>query len=261
MTEPSSPSALDDFEQLAAEWARPLELQPASGDWVAARVAVARVCNLCTIGEQAAAAAIARRAVLAIPVAALTWWAGEDPHDYIDRTSYFRENRRKNLHFSRTPDRKSFDEILHFFEALESPDRADATWQFEYGSWATGDFRVRLERDFSDVSLSVTGLQFDTVALEAAFGAGANAELGPIASDSRRRGGRPLSAAWPQWVAELAAYLHEHGFPNGSGSQGQEAVITAIADGLASKGLPCPSRSTVQPIVQAVLNRLRQDGR
>jgi hypothetical protein len=69
--------------------------------------------------------------------------------------------------------------------------------------------------------------------------------------------GRRLSERWPAWIAELVAYVHEHGIPAGIGSQGQEEVITGVAKALAERGEETFARSTVQPAVQAMLDRLR----
>lgn len=69
-----------------------------------------------------------------------------------------------------------------------------------------------------------------------------------------------LTSRWHQWVAELVHHIHDSGVPSGVGSQGQEALINAVADGLSKRGVEALSRSTVQPVVQAVLDRLRGAG-
>jgi hypothetical protein len=74
------------------------------------------------------------------------------------------------------------------------------------------------------------------------------------------KGGRRQSKAWPDWIAELVAHIHEEGCPAGEGSQGQEAIIDAVANRLAKRGIEGPSRSTVQTAVRAVLHRLRSAG-
>jgi hypothetical protein len=68
---------------------------------------------------------------------------------------------------------------------------------------------------------------------------------------------RALRATWSDWIAELVSETHDHGFPNGIGSQGQEELIKRVADGLAKRGITAPGRSTVQPVVQAALDRHR----
>jgi hypothetical protein len=70
-------------------------------------------------------------------------------------------------------------------------------------------------------------------------------------------GGRRLSERWPDWVAELTFHIHENGYPDGSGSQGQQELIDGIADRLAKRGLDAPARATVQTTIQAVLDRHR----
>ncbi len=68
---------------------------------------------------------------------------------------------------------------------------------------------------------------------------------------------RRLSDAWPEWVAELAWIIHEQGISPGAGSQGQEDLINQVADAVAQRGGAGLARTTVQPVVQAVLDRLR----
>lgn len=68
---------------------------------------------------------------------------------------------------------------------------------------------------------------------------------------------RALNAKWADWIAEFVSQVHDHGFPAGIGSQGQEELIQRVADGLAKRGIVGPARSTVQSIVQATLDRVR----
>ena len=79
----------------------------------------------------------------------------------------------------------------------------------------------------------------------------------PTAPANTNSSVRKLSDRWRPWVAELVAYIHENGIPNREGSQGQEELINAVADALAKCGKQGIARSTVQPVVQAVLDRLR----
>ena len=46
-----------------------------------------------------------------------------------------------------------------------------------------------------------------------------------------------MAATWPDWVAELVNYIHEHGVPEGDGVAGVDMLLKAVADGLA-----CDSR-------------------
>jgi hypothetical protein len=70
-------------------------------------------------------------------------------------------------------------------------------------------------------------------------------------------GGRPMSASWPIWVAELVAVIHEQGVPLGDGVEGVDQLIAKVADQLAECGRDGPSRTTVQATVRSVLLRLR----
>lgn len=82
-------------------------------------------------------------------------------------------------------------------------------------------------------------------------------QLGTKSSATSRR----LKDPWPAWVAELTFHIHESGYPNGEGSQGQGELISAVADALAERGIESLGRTTVQPIVQAVLDRFRAASR
>lgn len=245
------------MDSFVAELKRPIVLKKESGEWISAREAKTIVEDICKIGDDDAIGAICRRAVVVIPVRAITWSRSEDPHDYINRFDYFHDRETDFSHFNRILFRTAFSEICGFFEVLEAASQGGDYSRIEHANWQTGDFKLTVERDFSDVTLTVVGLQFDKVALAQSFAGVVQTPApepleGPIA-----RKGRPPSPAWPDWIAELVAYIHEHGFPAGEGSQGQEALITAIADRLAERGLESPSRATVQAAARSVLDRLR----
>lgn len=74
------------------------------------------------------------------------------------------------------------------------------------------------------------------------------------------KGRRPANW-WPDFAEELAIYIHEEGLPEGIGTDGQSIVIDAVFRRLAVRGKPEPSRSTVQPVINAVLRRLRSAGK
>jgi hypothetical protein len=119
-------------------------------------------------------------------------------------------------------------------------------------NWETGDFaisRPQRARAFG-VTFHIDGLR---EMIPSAF-----EEVQPAVEPSPRQGGRKMSERWPQWVAELAAMIHEEGFPDGS--IGSDVVIRRIEERLADKGLEGPPRTTVQPTVRAVLSRLRGAG-
>ena len=74
------------------------------------------------------------------------------------------------------------------------------------------------------------------------------------------RGGRSRSESWTDWIAELVCHIHEEGMPPGSGAEGQDALIGAIDERLAARGIESLGRSTVQAATRAVLVRLRSAG-
>ena len=71
------------------------------------------------------------------------------------------------------------------------------------------------------------------------------------------KGGRRPANWWPAFAEELAMYVHESGIPDGRGSEGQTDVIDAVFLRLQNSQKPEPSRTSVQPVVSAVLNRIR----
>lgn len=115
-------------------------------------------------------------------------------------------------------------------------------------NWATGDFDAILDSEMTRAA--AFGVEFwgpDITAIVPA----PKAEATP--SPGRRRGD-----FWADWTAELVARIHEHGMPAGQGAEGQQELINAVADALMARGIEPPGRTTVQPIVQAVLSRLRK---
>ncbi|MXO66587.1 hypothetical protein GRI91_12545 [Altererythrobacter endophyticus] len=209
------------------------------------------------VNDEDARIALCKRAVVVIPLNCTSWAVNVQPHDYIDRFKYLANEKRQNKHFKRYIDQQSLAEILHFFEILLEKENYKDSSPIRYASWQTGDFEVDLEQDFSTVTLSIVGLQFDRIALENCLADGTDEEPKLTSAISKKRGGRPPSAAWPRWVAELVHYIHENGYPDGEGAQGQEMLINSVADRLAEQGFPSPSRSTVQRSIQAVLDRFR----
>jgi len=122
-------------------------------------------------------------------------------------------------------------------------------------NWAVGDFSTWID----DQKIEAFGVCFHRSDLETMI---PNAfkvdEPVDAASPAPKAGGRPLSVLWPDWVAELAAHVHEHGIPPGEGVAGQDELIAAVEIALAKRGLEAPSRATVQGTVRKVLERLRK---
>jgi hypothetical protein len=133
--------------------------------------------------------------------------------------------------------------------------------------WVAGAFVGRGVVNENDVKVRLTDVEFEVagvVRLERAERARQEGEAGVPESTLGGSGnvagaerGRRLSELWRPWVAELVAYIHANGLPAGVGSQGQEELIKAIEEAFAQRGEETLSRSTAQPVVQAVLDRLR----
>ncbi|MDZ4054615.1 MAG: hypothetical protein U1A07_25840 [Phenylobacterium sp.] len=121
-------------------------------------------------------------------------------------------------------------------------------------NWTTGDFETWLEQR---TRLQAFGVKFhkQTVLGMLPHTPGTTMASAPVQIQAR---GRPRSEAWPHWVAELVAYIHEEGMPAGEGTRGQDELIAAVEDRLSGRGLEAPSRTTVQETAKAVLLRLRE---
>ena len=132
-------------------------------------------------------------------------------------------------------------------------------------NWGTGRFAARGAIDGDTYKTVVAGIQFDVsgiVEIESQVGPARPAQSKDDGNNDNLPppnfpAGRKLSQQWRPWVAELVAEIHDHGVPEGVGSQGQEELIKRVADGLAKRGIEGLGRSTVQPVVQEVLNRMR----
>lgn len=125
--------------------------------------------------------------------------------------------------------------------------------------WVSGTFAGSGQLGGAKYFVKATDVKLDAegvLALEAMLKAEA-AGGGTAAANFSVIGGRPRTEKWSVWTAELAAFIHEQGIPEGTGVEGQDAVIAAIDARLNERSLEGPARSTVQPFVRAVLRRLR----
>lgn len=248
----------DSFEEIRAQVTAPVELGEASGEWISAREAKATV-ELLTDGNQAQAiAAICRRAVIAVPVRASTYARREDPHDYIDRLDFFAGREVDLSHFKRTLTQGAFAEIRGFFELI-----GDAPWDdfdgfrngVEYAVWATGDFKAKVPMDFSDVTLTVVGLQFDRKALLSSFGEEPQPPETPAIAIRTNGGGRPPKYDWEGALIHIAALAnHPDGLPSGSGAQAE--IARRIADWFESTGGDCPADSEIRRRAARIMQAL-----
>ena len=131
-------------------------------------------------------------------------------------------------------------------------------------NWKSGRFAGSGDVDDNSYKAIISGLEFQVGAIVELEGIEVTPGDGSAATPSAEQpqgriatAGRKRSDQWQAWVAELVAHIHNQGIPEGIGSQGQEELIRTIADALAKRGEETLSRSTVQPVVQSVLDRLR----
>jgi hypothetical protein len=132
-------------------------------------------------------------------------------------------------------------------------------------NWGTGRFAARGTVDGDAYKTIIAGVEFEVsgiVEIESQVRTALPLESKDDGNEANLPPpnlpvGRRLSEQWRPWIAELVAEVHNHGVPAGVGSQGQEELIKRVADALAKRGIEGLGRSTVQPVVQAVLNRMR----
>ncbi len=247
----------ESFDEILAKVTAPVELGEPSGDWISAREAKATVEQLAGVSEAQAIAAICRRAVIAVPVRASTFSRGEDPHDYIDRLDFFADREVDLSHFKRTLTQEAFAEIRGFFELI-----GEALWDayddfkngVEYAVWATGDFKAKVPMDFSDVTLTVVGLQFDRKALVSSFGEEPQPPETPAIA-IRSNGGRPRKYDWEGALIHIAALAnHPDGLPTGSGAQAE--IARRIADWFEGSGGETPADSEIRRRAARIMQAL-----
>lgn len=73
--------------------------------------------------------------------------------------------------------------------------------------------------------------------------------------------GRSAAKWWPDFAEELALTVYEEGIPEGTGHEGQSDLLDKVFARLSAAGKPEPSRTTVQPVINAVLARIRSAGK
>lgn len=131
----------------------------------------------------------------------------------------------------------------------------------DYGTsdWVSGVFSGVCNRDKSEQEITVYGVELSVSDISGIPHAIAPGSQFPKAGGSQKStaAGRNLSERWPNWIAELAHYIHHEGVPPGSGVSGQDDMIGAIETRMIERSLKAPGRTTVQPAVRAVLLRLR----
>lgn len=80
-------------------------------------------------------------------------------------------------------------------------------------------------------------------------------------SEPKQGRGRSAAKWWPDFAEELALTVYEEGIPGGAGHEGQSELLDKVFARLSAAGKPEPGRATVQPVINAVLARIRSAGK
>jgi hypothetical protein len=81
------------------------------------------------------------------------------------------------------------------------------------------------------------------------------------ASEPKPARGRSAAKWWPDFAEELALTVYMEGIPEGTGHEGQSELLDKVFARLSAAGKPEPGRATVQPVINAVLARIRSAGK
>lgn len=136
--------------------------------------------------------------------------------------------------------------------------------------WVAGDFYCETAIELSDdgndkvtVKNIVIGLQVDARYLfrDPINRATSSESVPNLGIPGRSKGGRPPANWWPDFAEELAWYVYEVGFPAGEGRDGQSEMIEAIFERMAAAGKPEATRTTIQSVINALLDRFRSAGK
>ena len=129
-------------------------------------------------------------------------------------------------------------------------------------NWAVGDFSTLMNKRTTHAQ--AFGVEFSRADVESMgdVNLANNESSQDIDKDTKlpSRGGRKPANWWPGFAEELAVYIHDNGIPPGSGADGQSQIITAIQTLLSEAGKEEASRTSIQPVVTAVLTRMRSAG-
>ena len=202
---PKSPASLPptrfraDFitDELVELFTKPVQLPPSSGTWISARDAQTLVELETGVSPREAQSALCRRALNWVRVKASVWSRGEEPHEYIDRRRWREEHAKPDLsHFSDAPTQVAWGEMLDFFETIDRNLPEPTEPEVSVCCWATGDFSICLERDFSDVTIKIVGLMFDRDGVLESIGSGPSGDSETIFLPHRAKpaGGRPAAS-------------------------------------------------------------------
>lgn len=160
---------------------------------------------------------------------------------------------------SEAPDRVPMEFWQHFH--LAGPNGRSVDWtagDFLFG-YFDGEYSVREGSAYS-VHFDPKGLPVVSLPYENHRQKPEQSSLQAKVAEKSDRGRKPAHW-WADFAEELAVYALECGMPGGIGMEGQSEVINAVFARLAEAGKAEPARSTVQPVINAVLRRWRQAGK
>ncbi len=128
--------------------------------------------------------------------------------------------------------------------------------------WIAGDFELYFANGYEQHRGHVIGLEVREDQLPRDLDPAITSQVSsaqPIITEAKA-GGRSAAKWWPDFAEELALFIHEEGVPPGSGHDGQSEVLDKICKRLTAASKEEPGRATVQPVINAVLERIRSAG-
>jgi hypothetical protein len=213
-----------DFEEFLKKRSTPIQLTKPAGDWISARHARELIAHYTKVPLSAAEQTLYRRAARWVALQVHTFTRTEEPHDYISRQDFFRDKKNPSLtHFTLSPLPADWEEVREMFDTLAKGQTYDGEVGIHYSDWASGDFKISFEMDFSIVTLEIMGLSLDEHALLKSIGVAPSAEdyrfvegLDLVIPPETERpvvnaplfGGRPRYGWWEDALADIAAMLY-----------------------------------------------------
>lgn len=149
------------------------------------------------------------------------------------------------------------------FMCLKSGKASPYSWAYNQNHFsvaAISDDLVPFDEEYFEEEFSAWNIEVWPVDVAENQPKPAAVQVAQLIEPKPPSGGRSPANWWPDFAEELALYIFECGIPAGEGVKGQSAMLNAICDRMAANGKPEPGRSTVQPVINAVLLRTRAAG-
>ena len=128
--------------------------------------------------------------------------------------------------------------------------------------WVAGDFRYEHDEDWTTGGCwgKAFEVRFDAHSLSWMDNISTAVAQDNSDPTSGNRGRKPANW-WPDFAEELAMWCLLNDPPEGNDTSGQSDIIDAIFRRMAERGKAEPSRTTIQPVINAVLRRFRSAGK